>query len=731
MKKDKKVIQEAIDRYKHAIERDGDNRDRAKEAIRFRDLDQWPEWIRKSREGDPDGPRPCLTLDKVNQYVRQVVNDMRQNRPAIKVRGVDDKSDKEVAEVLQGIIRHVEDQSNADVAYDTAAECAVDGGFGYWRVNTKYVDEESFDQEPCIERIRNRFSVLMDPDHQDPTGADSKWCIVFDPMTREEFKAQYPDADEVSFEDFAGDWCTERTVVVAEYFRKVKKSKTLYELANGEVSEERPEGESVRTRKVQSHAWEWRKLTAAEELDFRELDCKYLPVVEVVGSELDIEGKRKLSGIVRPAMDSMRMYNYAASAFVEMVALAPRAPWVAANAQLEGQENNWKAANRRNISVLTYNPVMEGGALVPMPQRAQMPGIPSGWQQTMVNMEHDIQASVGMYASNLGQQTEASSGKQELALQRRGDIGTFHFPDNLGRSIRQTGRILIDLIVKTYDTARVARILGDDGQEDYARLDPEIPTAKKEIVGPNGRVKYFNLGVGKYDVTVTIGPSFATKRMEAADYMMNMLTSKPELVPIIGDLAFKALDMPYAEEIAERLKKMLPPQLQDQPEMDNLPPEVQQVLGQAQAAIQQREMLLQQQAQELAKMSETAQQDTQQAKDARAELEKEAIQLQAAREALRLSERAMKAELEAAQLNAEKQLNDMIDSAKQETHAQEEAIETHWSEDLGPKIVQSHEQMMQAMSAVLAAVSAPKVKRTTAVGPGGQTYDVETVETLQ
>lgn len=613
-----KMLETARERYKRCVEADEENRKRALEAIRFRNLEQWDAKIKADRENDPEGARPCLVLDKTNQHVRQVVNDIRQNRPAIKVRPVDDIADPRTAEIFQGIIRHIESTSNADIAYDTAVEHAVDGGFGYWRILTEYCDEMSFDQDIRIKRVRNRFSVYLG-EHQEPDGSDAPYGFVVEKKKRSEFIAEYPDADPVGFkesgEGIVDVWAWEDDILVAEYFRVENERVEIALLADRSVvkSSELPDGaEVLKRRKTKIPTVKWSKITAKEELESSVWVGKTIPIAECVGNELDIEGKRYLSGMIWAAMDPQRMYNYAGSAFAQNVALAPTAPWVIAEGQIEGHENDWKTSNRRNLAALIYKPVMlDTGVQAPLPQRQAPPGLSVGWQAVMQNSEHDIQGSMGMYRESLGEESNAKSGRAIVARQREGDTGSFHYSDNQVRAIRYTGKMLVEAIPKVYDTKRIARILGEDGVEDYAEIDPDLTdddgnkVAYAERKANDGFIKkIYNLGVGKYDVVVSAGPSYTTKRQEAAEFMTQIAQAQPQLVPIMGDLMFKAIDMPYAEEISERLKKMLPPQLQGKPENGEpsaaaLAAQTQQLeqAGQALAAKQQE---LQQVAQQLA-----------------------------------------------------------------------------------------------------------------------------------
>jgi hypothetical protein len=301
---------------------------------------------------------------------------------------------------------------------------------------------------------------------------------------------------------------------------------------------------------------------------------------------------------LRPAMDAQRMYNYAASAFVERVALTPKAPYVATASQIEGYETQWEEANTSNASVLPYN----ADPSAPPPQRQQAADIPAGWMQVMQGMEHDIQGALGMYNASLGAPSNEKSGKAIMARQREADNATFHIIDNLSRGIRHVGRILIDLIPKIYDTDRVIRILGEDGSEEFARINPMQEQAKLEVKDPAGRVveRIYNPGVGRYDVTVTTGPAYGTKRQEAAEFMTQIVQSSPDMMPMIGDLMFKSMDMPYAQEISERLKKMMPPQLQGEEDEQAVPPQVQMQMQQMNEAFQQLQSGAQQLQQDLA-----------------------------------------------------------------------------------------------------------------------------------
>ena len=683
-------LKKARDRFSRCVEQEAGNRERALEALRFRDLEQWPAVIKNDREHDPEGARPCLVADKLNQYVHQVVNDGRQSPVSIKVRPVDDQADKEVAKVFNGIIKHIEDTSRAQVAYDTGLEHAVDGGFGYWRIITEYMDEMSFDQDIRIKRVRNRFSVFLDPDHQEPDGSDAKYAFVLDRMPRDEFKQLYPDKDPLEWESdgrvYDG-WVFKDDLIVAEYFRIEYDKKTICLWSDGNVtvkgSPEDAQYEAAGLEKVQERGSrlplvKWSKITAAEELDARDWPGKWIPIVKVSGNELDIEGKLKLTGLVYPAMDSQRIHNYALSAFVEQIALAPRAPFVAAAGQLEGYENDWKTANRRNIAVLQYKPVsLDGVTPVPPPIRQPPPGVPMGWQAVLQDTEHNIEASMGMYKASVGAPSNEKSGVAIQQRERQSDTATFHYLGNRAISVGHTGRILLDLIPKIYDTQRVARILGDDGEVDTAQLNPDQTQAVVEQRDEQGAIqRIFNLNVGKYDVTVTVGPSYSTKRQESAEMMAQIAQAWPPFMERAGDLAIRSQDWPDADKIAERLKLFLPPNVQAMDE-NKEKPEIIQARSMIEAA--QKDMAAKAHElalahQDLAGRQAEAEKAIQEGKLIKSDVEKLLERVKAERREMEAREEAAKARLDAERASIEADKAKAIAELKDHTFAAHETL---------------------------------------------------------
>ena len=543
---------------------------------------QWPADVLATRgavQGQTINARPCLTINKLPQHVRQVTNDQRQNRPGAKVIPVDDNADVEVADIFNGMIRHIEYISDADVAYDTACENQVSYGEGYLRLLTEYCEDNTFDQDIKIGRVRNSFSVYMDPTIQDPTGADAKWCFVTEDVTKAEFERMYPDASPITTLQSLGvgdqsisNWLNEDTIRIADYYY-IDFDRTTLNLYPGNATafEGTPEDKQLRaiygkpkkSRESDRPKVKYCKINGYEILEEREWAGKYIPVIRIVGTEFEVDGRLYVSGLVRNAKDAQRMYNYWVSQEAEMLALAPKAPFIGYGGQFEGYEQQWKTANTQNWPYLEVNPdVTDGqGAILPLPQRAQPPMASSGLLQAKAGASEDIKSTTGQYNASLGMGSNERSGKAILARQREGDVGTYHYGDNLARGVRHVARQLVDLIPKIYDTQRIARIIGEDGETKMIKINPEQQQPVNKIMDERGIVieKIYNPGVGKYDVVAITGPGYATKRQEALEAMAQLLQGNPQLWAVAGDLFVKNMDWPGAQEMSKRFAKTIDP----------------------------------------------------------------------------------------------------------------------------------------------------------------------------
>jgi len=545
---------------------------------------QWPADVlatRGSVQGQTINARPCLTINKLPQHVRQVTNEQRQNRPSGKVIPADDNADVQVAEIFNGVVRHIEYMSDADVAYDTACDNQVTYGEGYIRLLTEYCNDETFDQDIRIGRVRNSFSVYMDPTIQDPCGADAEWCFITEDILKEEYERMFPDATPIStlYSQGVGDqglssWLQEDTIRIAEYFYNVYEKATLHLYPDNQTAYRgTPQdkqltamfGKPIRSREVDRKKVMWMKTNGFDVLQEREWAGKWIPVVRVIGNEWEVDGQMYISGLVRNAKDAQRMYNYWTSQEAEMLALAPKAPFIGYGGQFEGYEMQWKTANTTNWPYLEVNPdVTDGaGAVLPLPQRAPPPLPQTGLIQAKMGAADDIKGTTGQYDASLGMQGNERSGKAILAREKQGDVGTYHYVDNLARAIRHITRQIVDMIPKIYDTQRIARIIGVDGEVDMVKFNPSQAEPVKEIRDQMGALieKVYNPSVGTYDVMVTTGPGYMTKRQEALDAMSMILQSNPQLWTVAGDLFIKNMDWPGAQEMAARFKKILDPKV--------------------------------------------------------------------------------------------------------------------------------------------------------------------------
>lgn len=583
---DEDLLKVARDRFQLAAEAESEIRKEALEDLRFSAGEQWPEDVKRARDLDK---RPCLTINRLSQFVQQVTNDQRQHRPAIKVSPVDDKGDIETAKIFQGMIRHIEYASDADTAYDTAFDSSARTGFGYFRVVTEYSDPMSFELDIRVKRIRNRFSVYLDPSYQQPDGSDANWGFVFEDIASDDFKAQYPKSKLASMDDWTsiGDlrsgWATADTVRIAEYFYKDFEEKTIVQIVvqdqatgapqkqvveKSKLPEGFPQEQILAERSALVPTVKWCKINAVEVLEQTDWPGRWIPIIPVLGNELDIDGRRVLESVIRHARDSQRMYNYWASSETESIALAPRAPFIAAAGQIEGFEAQWQSANTKAHSVLQYNPKALNGTPLPPPQRNTFEAPVQAITQARMQAADDLKSTTGIYDAALGAQSNETSG---IAIQRRNiqaQTSNFHFIDNLTKSLRHGGRILVDLIPKIYDTDRAIRILGEDGTEEVVRIN--------QMFERNGKEVMYDLSTGKYDVTIDTGPSFETKRQEAVQSMLDLTSKYPQVAQVAGDLMVKNMDWPGAQEIAERLKKTLPPGIADDPkdQSQQVPPQV-------------------------------------------------------------------------------------------------------------------------------------------------------------
>lgn len=567
------ILEEAKRKFEQAVEAEEDNRTLAEEDIRFCRLGE--QWDKADEEKRSSEGRPCLTINRLPAFVRQVSNDARQNTPSIHVSPVDDSADPETAKVLQGLLRNIQVQSNADSAYDQALDDAVTGGFGYFRIDVDYTQNDVFDQDIVIKRVANPFTVYGDPRSMEVDSSDWNCCFITEMMPLDQFEDDYPDAEKVDWEtDFAGidnadEWLSEDSVRVVDYWVREEVDREIVQLSDGSIiaAEELDEElmnfmavqgiRVINQRVTKTHKVKRYTMTAVEILDEIEWPGMYIPIVPVFGEECWVEGKRYFKSLIRDAKDPQRIYNYWRTASAELVALAPKAPFVGAVGQFDTDGPKWATANTESHPYLQYDP----DEVASPPQRQPFAGPPAGALQEALNAADDMKSVIGIYDSALGAQSNEVTGKAIIERKRQADRTTYHFNDNLNRAVTHAGKIILDLIPHVYTEGRIVRVLGEDDTPENIPLNQPIPMMDQgqPVMDQQGMpmTRIHDLTKGKYDIIVRPGPSYATRREEAASQMMELLRVFPQAAPYVGDIFAKNLDWPGAEEIAERLERVI------------------------------------------------------------------------------------------------------------------------------------------------------------------------------
>jgi Phage P22-like portal protein len=630
---DDEILANARKHLTAAKDADRDNMERAAEDLKFATGDQYPESEKVQREKDG---RPCIVVNAMPQFIRQVTGQIRGLNPAIQVKAADGAADPEIAEIIEGIIRHIEYQSDGPSVYEAAGESAAACSIGHWRIRTDYCNAESFDQEILIERIYNVFSVFTDPLARYPTRRDAEYRLILEDVGREAFKLQYPKADAVDFSsankpaEFDG-WGSKDTVTVAEYYWIEYDTFTLYELGDGQVVTVMIAGMNVvRQREVRKPMVKWAKITASEVLEGPvDIPCSFIPVVTVTGEEWHLGEETYRSSVTRFAKDSAILYNLARSAQAEVMMLQPKAPYLVTVNQVAGLEKFWGEAHRGTRPYLPYN--YEEGA--PRPDRVSPPIASSGLLQEMQLSSEDMKRTTGIYDAGLGARSNETSGIAINARKQESQNANSIYADNLVKSVAHTGRIIVEMIPRIYDTERVVRILGKDGQEKMVLIN-------SLMMSENGPVPVNDLTLGKYDVHVAVGPSYSTRKEASQDGMMEFLRVVPAAAAVTSDLVAKSQDWPDADRFAERLRKTLPPGIAEGEEQDQDPAVMQQA----------------QQAQAMQMQQQQADAQMQQQMHAMAAAEMEAKVQKAQADAAKAAAEADKAQMEAAQMRAQMQM---------------------------------------------------------------------------
>lgn len=678
-KAEREIVATAVKRLDKCVKADAHNRSAAIDDLKFANGDQWDP-VEKKRRADKG--RPALQYNYLQKFIDQVVGDMLHNSPQIKVRPVDSRADVTIAKIRQGIICNIEYLSNSRSVYGYAARQLVSCGYGAWRVNTRYTDENPFVQEAYIESVRNPFLVYMDPDAKDQFYADANYGFVLERMSKDAFKEKYPRAtvppDTLkSGSGLASEhWYDGETITVADYYTVETETVNMVQLENGDVvSEEEfaelvkewreknerllakvvpavapqamppgpvsaqgpppplnampsmaggggqppvrptpmqapgavqaspmpqgpplpqgapipmnpvaaeteklgPEPRAAKKRATERRVIRHRTISGFEILDGgaggNRVAGKFIPIVLVKGKELNIEGKNYVYSLIRHAKDPQKLLNFWHSAAAESIALAPKAPWIGTAKQFEGYENDYAVANVENMPMLKYNadPDAQGP-----PQRNSPPQPPVAMFEQIRNGESAILSVIGMFNADIGAPGSEQTGAAITARQRPGDIGTYVFMSNMAGAVAHTGRILNDMIPEIYDSERDVRLRQVDETETFVPINTTLGAAAKAVrerpevymgldparlsqmsVKEGKHAKFNDITVGKYDVVVSTGPSYATQRQEAAQQLLSLVNSAPQQMAVALDLLVRNMDFKDADELEARLRKPL------------------------------------------------------------------------------------------------------------------------------------------------------------------------------
>ena len=552
--KDPDLHKRAMDHADEAWKQEFENIDTGRDCQRFY-AGGMAQWDPEAAERRKAANRPVLTMNRIPGFVRQLTGEVRQNPPSIKVLPAKDGATVEKAEIFNGLIRNIEQQSLARAAYTKATENAAQTGIGAWRVVTQYSADDAFEQDIRIKRINDPFAVLIDPLAQMPDKSDMRYGFVFEEIAKAEFERRYPGKTVESLPANVADqslaWRTVDTVKIGEYWYRDPVKKTLQLHEDDTVSYAGEEGDAnpspvVQKREVKVDQIKSCIVSGKDVLEGPfDWPGRYIPIAVVVGEEIYEGGRVTRKGMVHDARDPQKVYNYTRTAAVEAVAMQPKSPYVATADMVSGYENQWATAGTDNRAVLIYKADPKAPGM--RPERSAPPIASQGLDvQSQIAVE-DLKGVTGIYDASLGSEGNETSGRAILARQSEGDTGTYHFIDNLSFAINYTGRILVDLIPKIYDSTRIVRTLGEDGSAKMVKINEPTVDNGQEIT-------LNDLSAGEYDVTVTTGPSYATKRAEATAFMTEFVRSFPEVGQIAGDIIVKNMDVPGADEIAKRIR---------------------------------------------------------------------------------------------------------------------------------------------------------------------------------
>lgn len=593
------LIELARQRFKLCVDAESAFRSEALTDFEFYNGMQWGPAVKAKREKAPNA-RPCLTINRMPGFVKHVVNNMRQSRPAIKIDPTGDGADEDQAQIRQGLIRHIEVNSQADTVYDTSFKHMCIGGLGWMRIVPDWAGPESMDQELFIRWVPNPFSVYHDPDARQPDWSDMRYAFVVQDLTRAEFIAQFGEDTEAgglanfqSLGDHMPNWFPDGKIRIAEYFHIEMRKDMLLEIRDGGTrllsemeDDELPNEEDITAeRECMVPEVHWDLINGIEKLRHRIFKGHHIPLIPVIGDDIEINGNQVICGMIRHAREPQRAYNFAYSTFMETMSLAPRSQWVAAVGQVDPFRDIWEMANTSPMAVLPYVMVVdESGRALPPPERVSANPDIQAAGATMQMCDQQMKSVFSIFDASLGQKGPQESGLAINARKIESDTGTYDWGDNFIRSLRRVGIILNNLLPYYYNTpGRILQIIRDDDSRAPVTMNQEHHDPK------TNKVKIYDLSKGKFSVVVSTGPTADTKRQEARQGMIDFFTKlDPQALQVCAPTLVKAFDFPDKDILYEKLNKALPPDLRDpDPDGPQTSPEDQQTMASMNGMIQQ------------------------------------------------------------------------------------------------------------------------------------------------
>uniref|UniRef100_A0A6M3IL95 Putative P22-like portal protein n=1 Tax=viral metagenome TaxID=1070528 RepID=A0A6M3IL95_9ZZZZ len=589
-KEEKDLIALALNQSQAAIDHDDHNREKALEDLKFIFAeDQWEDDVKAARSG-----RPCLNANDLPIFLDQVVGIQRQNRIGIKATPFNINTNQMDSDVISGLIRKIEQLSDAHVAYDNALESAAASGYGAIRILTQYENEDlfnkdgtlrmnfqeedavsAFDQEIRIAEIENPLNVLRDPNSKLWHGNDGKFMFYFDDINVDAFKEKYPGKQLIDFDggyDLDGDlenWgnVTEKTVRVAEWFLKENiGTKIVYLILNDdekyELTTEKPEDPKriLKEREVEDFKIVWRKISGKEVLEGPiDIPGRLFPIVPVWGKKININGKQYVRGMFRYVKDPQRMYIYTQSAITETVALTPKVPFMATPKMVGEFIKDWEQMNVTNKPVLLFEPDPNMPGV--FPKRQDPPNIPMGLVEQAATRQAEKRDIIGLHEASLGKRSNETSGLAIRERKQQGDIVAYPYYDNVALAVKQVGRVIAGMIPEIYDTPRALRILGMDGKETTVKVNQEAEHDVNQISGidrttTNVVKTNIDLRKGRHEIAIQAGPGYATQRQEALDRLTQVMQYAPAVAASLVDIVVDLMDIPQGERIVQRLEKI-------------------------------------------------------------------------------------------------------------------------------------------------------------------------------